>query len=55
MEIIAKMVGTHQLTEGSVGKDSECTEGVQEEWQYPRMMSKHSREAGDTVHWRNSR
>ena len=40
MEIIAKMAGICWPTEGGVGKDSECTEGVWEEWQCPGMMSK---------------
>ena len=47
MEIIVKMAGICWPTEGGVGKDSECTEGVWEEWQCPGMMSKCSREAGD--------
>ena len=41
MEIIVKRLGTHRLTECSVGKDLECTEEVWKEWQCPEMISKH--------------
>jgi len=45
MEIIAKMVGPPQPTEGGVGTNSECTGRARKERQCPGMMSVHSRKS----------
>jgi hypothetical protein len=48
MEIIAKMVGPRQPTEGGVGMNLESTGRARKEWGCPGMMSVRSREVGYT-------
>jgi hypothetical protein len=48
MEIIAKMVGPRQPTEGGVGMNSEGTGRARKERRCPGMMSVCSREVGYT-------